>query len=95
MTAALPCSLQSRSIRPIWYVVVALSLAVTTGHALARAAEPGKPARLLAVTVTNGFRHGSINTAEPMLEELGRTSGLYHLDFLRTHDSLWCLGEKE
>lgn len=44
---------------------------------------PGRPARLLAVSVTTGFRHGSINTAEPVLEELGRTSGLYHLDFLR------------
>jgi len=59
----------------------ALSSSSHTGAA--RAAETGKPARLLAVTVTNGFRHGSINTAEPMLEELGRSSGLYHIDFLR------------
>jgi len=74
----------TRSFRPTWLVVVALALLVTVGHVDARAAEPaGKPARLLAVTVTNGFRHGSINTAEPMLEELGRSSGLYHLDFLR------------
>jgi type 1 glutamine amidotransferase len=42
-----------------------------------------KPARLLVVTVTTGFRHGSIATAEPVLEELGRTSGLFHVDFLR------------
>jgi type 1 glutamine amidotransferase len=76
-------SIQPRSIRPMWLVMATLLLAVTTGHAGARAAEPGKPARLLAVTVTNGFRHNSINTAEPMLEELGRTSGLFHLDFLR------------
>lgn len=47
------------------------------------AAEPQKPARLLGVTVTTGFRHGSIATAEPVLEELGRTSGLFHVDFLR------------
>ena len=83
MMAALTRSIQPRWIRPTWLVVVALVLVVTTSHAGARAAETGKPARLLAVTVTNGFRHGSINTAEPMLEELGRSSGLYHIDFLR------------
>ena len=83
MMAVLTPSIQPRSIRPTWLVVLALSLVATTGPALAQAAETGKPARLLAVTVTNGFRHSSINTAEPVLEELGRTSGLYHLDFLR------------
>ena len=41
------------------------------------------PARILAVTVTTGYRHGSINTAEPVLEELGRQTGLFHVDFLR------------
>jgi len=73
----------TRLIRPTWLVALVLSLAAITGRAPARAADAGKPARLLAVTVTNGFRHGSINTAEPMLEELGRSSGLFHLDFLR------------
>jgi type 1 glutamine amidotransferase len=83
MMAVLTPSIQPRSIRPTWLVVLALSSVATTSHALAQAAEARKPARLLAVTVTNGFRHSSINTAEPVLEELGRTSGLYHLDFLR------------
>jgi uncharacterized protein len=81
----------TRSIGSTALVVVASVLVASTGHAVARAAQNDaqndiktrKPARLLAVTVTNGFRHGSINTAEPVLEELGRTSGLYHLDFLR------------
>lgn len=49
----------------------------------AQAADNGKPARLLVVTVTTGFRHASINTAEPVLEQLGRERGLYHLDYLR------------
>ena len=40
-----------------------------------RAAEQGGPARLLVVTVTKGFRHGSIETAEPVLEKLGREKG--------------------
>ena len=49
----------------------------------ASVASQSKPARLLVVTVTMGFRHGSIATAEPALEEIGRTSGLFHVDFLR------------
>ena len=48
-----------------------------------RAAEQGEPARLLVVTVTKGFRHASIETAEPVLEKLGRETGLFHVDFLR------------
>lgn len=48
-----------------------------------RATEQGGPARLLVVTVTKGFRHGSIETAEPVLEKLGREKGLFHVDFLR------------
>jgi len=56
---------------------------VTAVGAAAGAAEPAKPARLLVVTVTTGFRHGSIPTAEAVLEEMGRSSGLFHLDYLR------------
>lgn len=51
--------------------------------AAARGDEAKAPARFLVVTVTAGFRHGSIATAEPVLEEMGRTSGLFHVDFLR------------
>lgn len=49
----------------------------------AGAAEDVKPARLLVVSVTAGFRHASIGTAEGVLEELGRSTNLYHCDFLR------------
>ena len=62
---------------------IVAALLILTSVATASAAEPVKPARLLVVTVTTGFRHASINTAEPVLEELGRTSGLFHVDFLR------------
>jgi type 1 glutamine amidotransferase len=59
-------------------------VAAVLGSAAAAAAEDGaKPARLLVVTVTTGFRHASIATAEPVLEELGRTTGLFHADFFR------------
>ncbi|NBW86869.1 MAG: hypothetical protein EBR23_08615, partial [Planctomycetia bacterium] len=50
-------------------VVWAAGLAGVT----ARATAADNPARLLVVTVTTGFRHGSIATAEPVLEELGRS----------------------
>lgn len=59
------------------------AVAVLLAAGSTSAADPAKPARLLVVTVTMGFRHASIATAEPVLEELGRTSGLFHVDFLR------------
>jgi len=64
-------------------IVVWALLATLCGAAGRVRAEGAKPARLLVVTVTTGFRHASIATAEPVLEELGRTSGLFHVDFLR------------
>jgi uncharacterized protein len=66
-----------------WWWPVVVAVVVATGFGDARAADAGKPARLLVVSVTTGFRHASIQTAEPVLEELGRESGLFHLDFLR------------
>ncbi|MBL6713172.1 MAG: ThuA domain-containing protein [Pirellulales bacterium] len=59
-----------------WFLAAVLSLA---GTAMAADA----PARLLVVTVTNGFRHSSIETAEPIIEQIGRESGLFHVDYLR------------
>lgn len=70
-----------RTVRGMLAVAVTGWVGFVAGGACA--AEPLKPARLLVVTVTAGFRHGSIGTAEPVLEELGRTSGLYHCDYLR------------
>jgi uncharacterized sulfatase len=67
-----------RPIRAAWWAVAVAGLC-----AAARPAPAADPARLLVVTVTTGFRHGSIATAEPVLEQLGRESGLFHVDFLR------------
>jgi len=64
-----------------WLAAGAALVMVAGG--LPRAAAAPAPARLLVVTVTTGFRHGSIATAEPVLEQLGRESGLFHVDFLR------------
>ncbi len=71
-----------------------LLCAMVFGIGTAQADEPATkeapdqpPSRLLVVTVTKGFRHGSIQIAEPVLEELGRTSGLFHVDFLKSGDN--------
>lgn len=48
----------------------------------AQAASP-PPAKLLLVSVTTGFRHDSIPTGERVLEQIGRESGLFTLDFVR------------
>ena len=43
------------------------------------------PKRVLVVTVTKGFRHGdSIPVIEKTVEELGRTTGAWTTDFVRT-----------
>ena len=69
--------------RDRWFLgVVAAGLMAACGWP-AGAADAEKPARLLVVSVTTGFRHASIGTAEPVLEELGRSTGLFHCDFLR------------
>ena len=37
--------------------------------------------RILVVTTTMGYRHSSIETAEKVIAELGKSSGLYDVDF--------------
>jgi type 1 glutamine amidotransferase len=75
-------------------LLVSLAASLVVAPAGGQGAEPAAPARLLVVSVTMGFRHGSIGTAEGVLEQLGREQGLYHLDYLRmpegdTNDPAW------
>ena len=42
------------------------------------------PARVLLVTYTTGYRHSSIDVAEPVLEALGLSSGLFTTTYCRT-----------
>ena len=62
---------------PSWLTAVCLALSV--------AVAPGasKPKRVLVVTTTTGFRHSSIETAERILEKLGRESGDFTVEFAR------------
>jgi type 1 glutamine amidotransferase len=53
----------------------------------ARAVKPaGK--KILVVTVTKGFRHGSIAMAERTIDELGKKTGEWDTDFVRTDDEM-------
>lgn len=44
--------------------------------------------QLLVVTVTKGFRHSSIATAEKVLAELGEKSGAFTVDYVRTDQEM-------
>lgn len=50
--------------------------------ALIAASVPAEPKKLLVVTTTTEFRHSSIPTAEKVLEQLGRDSGEFTVDFV-------------
>jgi hypothetical protein len=52
------------------------------------AAAYSEPKRLLVVTVTKGYRHQSIPTAERLVERLGNESGAFTVDFARTDSDL-------
>lgn len=69
--------------RGIRYLVVWAAVVASVHGRPTAGAEPHKPARLLVVSVTMGFRHASIGTAESVLEEMGRSTGLFHCDHLR------------
>jgi len=42
-----------------------------------------EPKHLLVVTATKGFRHSSIPTAERILAEIGKNSGVFDVDYVR------------
>lgn len=46
------------------------------------------PKKVLVVTVTTGFRHASIPTAEKILRELATTSGKFTVDFVQQPDGM-------
>jgi type 1 glutamine amidotransferase len=54
------------------------------GCCATHAADQATPKKLLVVTVTKGFRHSSIPTAEKVLGELAQKSGAFTVDYVRT-----------
>ncbi|PYQ54709.1 MAG: hypothetical protein DMF78_04810 [Acidobacteria bacterium] len=70
-------------------------LAVWASASLATVSSPppkptpsAKPAHLLVVTVTKGFRHQSIPDLERMVASLATESGAFDVDYARTDDEL-------
>jgi type 1 glutamine amidotransferase len=66
---------------PAKILAVALLTGFLAGFSLPATAAPKK---LLVVTVTKGFRHSSIPTAEKVLGELAQKSGAFTVDYVRT-----------
>ena len=50
---------------------------------LAVAASAAEPKKVLVVTVTTGFRHSSIATAEKIITKIGAESGAFTVDFVQ------------
>ena len=48
----------------------------------------GAPKKVLVVTVTKGFRHSSIPTAEKVLGELAQKSGAFEVDYVRNDEEM-------
>src|SRR5258708_32357821 len=67
-----------------------LLLALTLGLYLLQFPTPAQaePKRLLVVTVTKGFHHSSIPTAEKVLGELAKSSGAFTVDYVRTDEDI-------
>lgn len=65
------------------------TFAALLAMAVTASAQPrGEPKRLLVVSVTKGFQHKSIPVAERVLEELGKESGAFSVDFARSGEDL-------
>ncbi|MST95426.1 MAG: ThuA domain-containing protein [Pedosphaera sp.] len=58
-----------------------LSVLLTLG--LAAAVHAAEPKKVLVVTVTTGFRHSSIATAEKVIAKIGADSGAFTVDFVQ------------
>lgn len=57
-------------------------LSIALGLSTALCAADSSPKKLLVVTVTTGFRHSSIETAEQVLAQLAQKTGTFTLDFV-------------
>jgi type 1 glutamine amidotransferase len=64
-----------------------IALALASAFAFGPSAEAA-PKKVLVVTVTKGFRHSSIPTAEKVLGELAKKSGAFEVDYVRTDEEM-------
>src|SRR5215472_17351949 len=63
------------------FACVLMTAIHTTGHA-------ATPKKVLVVTVTKGFRHSSIPTAEKVLGELAQKSGAFTVEYVRNDEEM-------
>ncbi len=81
-------------IRPILFgatlalAAVALPITLLTAHKAQAARSHKSKKHLLVVTVTKGFRHGSIPVAEETIQKLGDSTGDWDTDFVRTDEEM-------
>src|ERR1051326_8979327 len=68
-----------RFYKPFVFALLGAASIMTSSY-VAYAAQPKK---VLVVTVTKGFRHSSIATAEKVLGELGTKTGIFTVDYAR------------
>ena len=68
--------------------LIELLLASALVCLLIATAQAATPKKLLVVTVTKGFRHSSIPTAEKVLADVGKTSGAFTVDYARTEQEI-------
>jgi type 1 glutamine amidotransferase len=62
--------------------------AVLAGCLAAGLVQAQTPKKLLVVTVTKGFRHSSIETAEKVLANLAAKSGAFTVDYVKTDEEM-------
>lgn len=65
-----------------------LSTALLAPHTAHAAGNKQTKKHLLVVTVTKGFRHGSIGIAERTIAELGDKTGEWDVDYVRTDEEM-------
>ena len=71
------------------FTALSLKLTALIASSLILSAVPANAAskKILVVTVTKGFRHSSIGTAEKVLAELGEKSGVFTVEYARVEPS--------
>jgi type 1 glutamine amidotransferase len=64
-----------------------ICLALASSSCVVAQAQAAKPARVLVVSTTTGFRHSSIPTAEKVIGELAQSSGAFTVEYARVENN--------
>ena len=72
----------------VWLAIFSVAAACGGAPTAASESQRQRPARVLVVTYTTGFRHSSIDVAEPIIQQLGKSSGLFDTSVCRSADGV-------